>query len=425
MKSRKSIAGARTSLIMLLALAQAVFPLTAAFADDGEVRIGGSPVFKIVGPASGRSERVTKVQKNIDNSLVASSDLSPAAVKVTYVNGAPVLTLGGYYIATVDSATARAAGTTPALLAQKWAVALKSAMANETSINSYVAQLTGKEIAPLALPAASDIASTPSVDYAAASATPDSLLSTPESPMPDTAPAYVPAAAQTAWQPMPSSPSYPSAAVPAYQPAVPSSYQQPYQGRVVYIPAGMTFPVKLASSLSSQVAKPGDVIMARTLESISLANGVIPANTTLIGQVTEAAGGTWLARSGSLGIKFTTLRLPNGVDTPIYAHITGKVGKYADNAADTFRGENAMSKVKKSLVATAVGAGGGAALGVAVGAIASGKRGAGRGAWSGTAMGAGVGLAESLLVRKGADVNMGQGDTVTLQLDAPVTTAMN
>ena len=209
------------------------------------------------------------------------------------------------------------------------------------------------------------------------------------------------------------------------QPAALPNYREPVQGRIVYIPAGLRFPVRLAGSLTSQVSRPGDIIMARTEQNIVLANGMIPANTVLIGQVTDASAGTWLTRSGSMGIKFNMLRMPNGADTPISAHITGHIGKYADAGKDTFRGENSMSKVKKTLVATTVGAGSGAALGVAVGAVAAGKRGVGRGAWSGTAMGAGLGLAESLLLRKGAEVNLEQGQTVNLELDAPVNTAVN
>lgn len=446
MSLKKFLAGIRTSLPLLLAFGQtSLVSLTAALADDDQVSVAGSPVFMINGPAASTPDRVMKIQNNIDNSLLATSDHGPSAVKVTYVKGVPVITLGGYYIASVDSATARAAGSTPALLAEKWAKALKTAMANKSSIDAYVAQLSGKEPAPDIIPGSSEVAGSNTSNYNSSSSTAsnssiassDSSFIPSSDEMPNTAPACASAPAQNAmkavWQPMPANASNQSpgqsASLPAYQPAnqsaCPQNVQQPFLGRIAYIPAGMTIPVRLATSLSSQVARAGDVIMAKTTESISLSNGVIPAGATLIGQVTAANGGAWMGHSGSLGIKFNTLRLPNGVDTPISAHITGNIGKYADKGNDTFHGENGMSKVKKALVATAIGAGGGAALGVAVGAIASGERGLGRGAWSGTAIGAGVGLAESLLVRKGSDVNLEQGQAVNLQLDAPVTTAMN
>jgi hypothetical protein len=46
--------------------------------------------------------------------------------------------------------------------------------------------------------------------------------------------------------------------------------------------------------------------------------------------------------------------------------------------------------------------------------------GAGRGAWSGAAIGGGVGLADSLLLRKGKNVDIHSGTPIQLQLDAPV-----
>jgi hypothetical protein len=67
-----------------------------------------------------------------------------------------------------------------------------------------------------------------------------------------------------------------------------------------------------------------------------------------------------------------------------------------------------------------IGAGGGAALGTAVGAIAGGGYGAGRGAWSGTAIGGGLGVADSLLLRKGAEVKIPSGTSLQIALDAPV-----
>jgi hypothetical protein len=466
MSSKKYLGGIKTSLSLVLALTYTSFvSLTVALAADNQINIAGSPVFELADSPETTPDRVVKIQSNVDNSLVAASDHGPSAVKVTYVKGLPVISLGGYYIATVDNATAKAAATTPSLLAQKWAGALRTAMANKSSIDAYIAQLTGKATSTdtsavtsavasaETSPAASAVASAETSPAASAETSPaasavasaetsfnNSSASTSESEsipsvddMPNTAPDYARVSSrddsQTAWQPMSAKNANAKLGRSAFQPAnltgYPQAGQQAYQGRVVYIPAGMMIPVRLATSLSSQVAKEGDVIMAKTTESIALADGVIPAESTLIGQVTAAKSGARLAQSGRLGIKFTTLRMPNGVDTPISAHITSSVGKYADKGNDTFHGENGMSKLKNSLVATAVGAGTGSALGVAVGAIASGERGLGRGAWSGAAIGGGAGLAESLFIRKGSDVNLKQGDTVKLQLDAPVTTAMN
>jgi hypothetical protein len=118
------------------------------------------------------------------------------------------------------------------------------------------------------------------------------------------------------------------------------------------------------------------------------------------------------------------LRTPDGIETPITAHLVGGIGKYMEkggsDTSDTLRGETAKNKFVSAGLRTAVGAGAGAALGTAVGAIAGGSKGAGKGAWSGTAIGSGVGLADSLLLRKGKDVTIQSGQSMQLQLDAPV-----
>ncbi|MDV2687148.1 hypothetical protein RYX56_22630, partial [Alkalihalophilus lindianensis] len=84
------------------------------------------------------------IQKNLDNALVASKDRGPSSVNITYVKGSPVITLGGYKIVEVDAGNAKAYGTTPALLAKKWADALRNSLVDQASVESYVAQLTGE-----------------------------------------------------------------------------------------------------------------------------------------------------------------------------------------------------------------------------------------------------------------------------------------
>jgi hypothetical protein len=144
----------------------------------------------------------------------------------------------------------------------------------------------------------------------------------------------------------------------------------------------------------------------------------------ITGNITDAEAGRMLGRSGSLGIRFNSLRTPDGQQTPISAHLIGGIGKYTSAGQDnTIKGETWTGKVVQAGVRGAVGAGTGAALGTAVGAIAGGGRGAGRGAWSGTAIGAGVGVVDSLILRKGKDVQIPAGTAMQLQLDAPVSIA--
>lgn len=309
------------------------------------------------------ADRASTIQKNIDNALVAATNKSPSAVGVTYVKGLPVVTLGGFYVTTVDSATAKAAGTTPSVLAQRWSNALKTSLKNEAAVNSYIAQLTGS--------GASNV---------------------------------------TAGTTTTETGSYP--------------YYQ--QGRIVYIPAGMTLPVALSSSVSSANAKAGDRIEAKIAETVNLGETNIPEGSVVIGQITEANAGSRMGKSGMLGVKFSTLRTPNGQETPISAHIVGGIGKYEGigSTSNLVKGETTGTKVKKALIHGGVGAGGGALLGTTIGAIAGGGRGAGRGAIFGTAIGAGLGVANSFLLRKGEDVKVESGQTLKLQLDAPASLSM-
>ena len=309
------------------------------------------------------SARAGTIQRNIDNALVAATDHSPTAVNIVYVKGLPVLTLGGFYVATVDGATAAFAHTTPALLAQRWANALKGSLKDRNSVDSYIVQISGSNAA-----AEAGTTSTNAGSY------------------------------------------------PYYR-----------QGRVVFIPAGMTIPVSMTSSATSETARAGDTVEARVSETVNLGDTSIAAGSVVIGKIIESMPGAKLGRSGLLGIRFTTLRTAGGGETPITAHIVGGIGQYGEIGSQTnlLKGESTENKVKQALARGAVGAGGGALLGTAIGAIAGHGRGAGRGAIAGTAIGGALGVAESLLLRKGGDVKVTSGQTLKLQLDAPASIAVS
>ena len=218
-------------------------------------------------------------------------------------------------------------------------------------------------------------------------------------------------------------PNYNTAATPNYNP--PASYQQ---GRVSYVPAGLVLPVQLSTSISTDVAKPGDLISATLADPVNLGNSVIPAGSTITGRITTAKSGGFLGRAGMLGVKFNSLRTPNGVEVPMSAHVLGGIGKYTEIAAqsDTFAGETWKNKVGQTALRGTLGAGVGAGIGTAIGAIAgSGSyrhgRAIGRGAWSGAAIGGGLGVADALVLRKGKNVTIASGTSMQLQLDAPMT----
>ncbi len=401
MSTRLSTSLKRSVLAGALILSQtlALAPNMVLAAGD-VVYVAGQPVLTgILGAGSTTgAQRAEQIQGNLDNALVAAKDRTPASVNIAYVKGQPVITLGGFQVVTVDSASAKAAGTTPAVLAQRWADKLRAVLRDQASIQSYVSQLSGdyaSSAPPVANSAPPAMQQQPQGDYYAAN--------------------------QAQYQ-APQAPQYAG----NYSP--PPGYSVPVQGyrqgRVAYAPAGLTIKANLATSITSQLAKPGDLVQANVSQAIMLGDSQIPLGSVLLGQVSDAQASRRFGLTGKLGIQFNRLRTPDGVETPINAHLVGGIGKYEDKGNnDQFVGETWKNKALQTGVRGAAGAGLGAALGTAVGAIAGGTRGAGRGAWSGTAIGGGLGVADSLLLRKGREVTIPSGTAVEVQLDAPVSIA--
>jgi hypothetical protein len=365
----------------------------AVLAADDDVRIAGQTVLSTRAGAGSMTAqaRAEAVQKNLDNALVAAQDRAPSAVNIVYVKGLPVITLSGYQVVTVTTADAKAYATTPALLAKRWADAIRHQLTDQASIHDYVAQLSG--------------------DYA--SSAPPVRQAPPQQAAQGGAGNYY----QTPQQQQMNQGYVQQQQGYGQQGGMPMQ-----RGRVVYAPAGLTFPVSLNTAIATQVAKPGDMLQATISQPIYLGdNTAIPAGSVVIGQVTEAKAGGFFGRSGRLTFKFNRIRTPDGVETPITAHLAGGIEKFATEGNDTIKGETMKNKFASAGIRGLVGAGTGAALGTAVGAIAGGGRGAGRGAWSGTAIGGGVGAVTSMTTRKGRDVTIPSGQQLQLQLDAPAT----
>jgi hypothetical protein len=345
----------KKSLIMLAALSCSVNVAVAA-----PVKIGPKAAFDVPLGAGKMTatQRAAAVQKNIDNALVAASDRSPNTVAVTLVNKQPVITLGGFYVASVDIATAQKLGVTSSVLAQRWSNGLKGALANEAAVGNYVAQLVGSGQQP------------------------QTGISQNES----------------------------------------GSYPYYRKGGIIYIPAGMTLPIVLQTALSSQTCRPGDPVQATLARPIVLGENQIPANSLILGQIADAAPGAEMSHSGQMILHFNTLQTPAGVNVPISAHIIGRLGKYEatnDGRPDSFHGESTEHKIEDAAIRGAIGVGSGAILGTVVGAIASRGYGTGRGAVAGLTIGGALGVADSLMLRRGSDINVQSGQALTLQLDAP------
>ncbi|HEY9789801.1 MAG TPA: hypothetical protein V6D22_05350 [Candidatus Obscuribacterales bacterium] len=419
------------SFATAVALSQLLWlaPMAVQAADDS-VRLAGQVVFTANG-AGGMSadQRAEAIQRNLDNALVAAQDRSPSAINIVYVKGVPVITLGGYQVVTINASDAKEAGTTPAILAQRWADSLRNSLQDQGSVSSYVNQLNGgyQSNAPTTAP------------------NPPANTAQYNPPPPDQG---GPGAQGGPGGPGGPGGQFQGAANYDQFGRMTAPPQQGYQGgaygngpggyppqngyagggygmqrgRVVYAPAGLTMPASLRTSISTQAAQPGDVIEAGITDMVNLEGGSLPPGTVLVGQVVSAKAGGFLGRSGMLEVKFNRMRTPDGQETPISAHIVGGIGKYALSGGDTMHGETWKNKVGQAALRGAIGAGTGAALGTAVGAIAGRSgRATGRGAWSGTAIGGGLGVADSLLLRKGRDVTIKSGTNMQVQLDSPAT----
>jgi hypothetical protein len=312
----------------------------------------------------------------LENAIAASRVKGPSAVSVVNVHGKSVITYGGFYVCEVTPQMAAAAKSTPQLLAQKWAGGLKAALSASPK--------------------------SPSLTSGAGSAKKPAVFSKgyPKKSAPGSKPI-----ANGGLQPYP-------------QPHAPALVQQ---AKIVYIPAGMTIPIVLSRPLSSMNARNGDPIEAVVAQDINLGNAVIPRNAGVLGVVTEAEAGGRMAHSGRLGLKFNRLVLPDGSQTPIQAHIVGGIEKYEEVGppdSDVYKGERSSGSIKNAAIAGGIGAGAGAVSGTVIGAIAGGRYGVGRGALAGLALGSGLGVAESVMLRRFKDVNVNSGQQLRLQMDS-------
>jgi hypothetical protein len=217
------------------------------------------------------------------------------------------------------------------------------------------------------------------------------------------APAATPAPANA-----PSAASAPAPAA-APVPATPASASS--KPATINVPGGTHIPLVLHNAVSTRSARPGDPVYFETLFPV-LIDGrvVIPAGSYMSGEVTESKRAGRVKGRAELGIKLTTMILPNAymVDlnaTPSSAGTGGgeTVGDEGKVRGDTDKASDAGTIIKS----TAAGAG--------IGGIAGGGRGAGIGAGIGAAAGLGA-----VLLSRGPDAELPRGSTVEVVIDRAI-----
>ncbi len=134
----------KSKVFALALLASFAVPASfAGFSNGNKVTLGGEDAFRILGSAEGFSpeRRAWHAQDALDNALVRASNTAPEAVTVQRMNGAFIVALDGYKVATADGNSANMEGCAPDQLAQRWADSIKGFLADQARANNYIASL--------------------------------------------------------------------------------------------------------------------------------------------------------------------------------------------------------------------------------------------------------------------------------------------
>ena len=176
----------------------------------------------------------------------------------------------------------------------------------------------------------------------------------------------------------------------AAKPSVPSY-------REVTIPSGTTLSLSLTSAVASDTSKVEDPVSAELTQAVTVdGRNVLPAGSTVSGQVTSAEASGRVKGRAQVAFRFNTL--------------TAGGTKYDIQTAGLSR----EAPATKGEDATKIGIGAG--VGAAVGGLLGGKSGAAKGAAVGGGAGTGV-----VLATKGQEMRLAPGADVTTTLTAPLT----
>jgi hypothetical protein len=204
----------------------------------------------------------------------------------------------------------------------------------------------------------------------------------------------------------------PQAPAPASTPgAAPTNSAAPTKAGTIEVPGGTHIPLVLHNAISTRTARPGDPVYFETLFPVMVdGHVVIPAGSYMSGEVTEAKRAGRVKGRAELGIKLTTMILPNAYMVNLNAIPSGagsgggeSVTSEGKIQGDTDKASDAGTVIKS----TAAGAG--------IGGIAGGGRGAGIGAGIGAAAGLGA-----VLLSRGPDAELPRGSTVEAVIDRSI-----
>lgn len=196
-----------------------------------------------------------------------------------------------------------------------------------------------------------------------------------------------------------------------------NSSVSPLKGHVVTVPMGTPINAVAQSELSSDTLTVGDTVAVMVGNNFYY-NGslVLPAGSSIQGNVVLAEKSSYTGKAGKLKIKFTNAITPSGQRIPL----SGKIST-PDGTGLLVGGTNTQ-RVTNAAKNGAAGAALGAIVGTFMGPLSGGK--VGKGAVYGTAVGGGLGLGKSL-IDKGNDATIPAGSNIDIVLDQPATINMN
>jgi len=203
-------------------------------------------------------------------------------------------------------------------------------------------------------------------------------------------------------------------------PAVAQTYNgQQLQGRVTYVPSGTALDAVLTSPIDSSICKPGDIFNAKLYAPVYIGSDlVLPANTTLEGQITASDKGGHAGLNGTINMRLTSAVTPDGQRYPLSAIISAAQQEHVtQDKQGNIRGRSTKATVGTGVARTAAWTAGGTLLGIIFAPIVAGSVGAG--AIAGVATGGAVGLGSNLW-RKGKDVKIASGTRMQFSLDQPM-----
>ncbi len=222
-------------------------------------------------------------------------------------------------------------------------------------------------------------------------------------PAPQSSPAPV---ATPAPSPVPASASAP---IPESVPAAPATSTA--KPAMIEVPGGTHIPLVLHNAISTRSARPGDPVYFETLFPVMVdGRVVIPAGSYMSGEVTDAKRAGRVKGRAELGIKLTTIIMPNSYMVNLNAMPSGAGsggGETVNNEGKVVGDSDKASDAGTVIKSTAAGAG--------IGGIAGGARGAGIGAGIGAVAGLGA-----VLLSRGPDAELPRGSTIEAVIDRSI-----